>query len=183
MPDSATVFVKGRVFWAKIIGDKALHQNYEGTGRQWSYEFEPADTSFLKEHKLLDRLKDKEDAKNPDKGAFLNLRKPEFDKDGNKNDPIRVYNSDDTAWDEEVLLGNGTAVDAKLKVVDWGKGKKKSIFTTALRVTEHVPYVSNEFSGMGDAPSKPTKTRAGKAGATAKSAAEYLDDLDDDIPF
>ncbi len=183
MTDSVTVFVKGRVFWPKIVGTKALHSNYEGTGREWSYEFEPEDTSFLKEHKLLDRLKDKEDNKNPDKGPYLHLRRPEFTRDGEKNDPIRIYDNEDKVWDENVLLGNGTSVDAKLRIVDYGRGKKKGIYTTALRVTDLVPYVSNEFAGMdsGEAP-KPTKAK-GRAGAAAKSAADIMDDLDDDIPF
>lgn len=178
--DATTVFAKGRLFWPKIVGDKALHNNYEGTAREWSCEFEPEDTAFLKEHKLLDRLKDKEDSKNPDKGAFIILRKPEFDSEGKKNDPIRIYKDDDTVWGED-LIGNGTAADLKLRIVDWGKGKKKSIWVTAIRITGLVPYESNEFAGMDgseDAPKK-AKTPAKKA----KTKTEDFDDLDDDIPF
>lgn len=181
--NATTYYITGRVFWPKIVGEKALHDNYERTGREWSYEFEPDDVEFLKTERLLDRLKEKEDPKNPDKGPFLNLRKPEFTRAGDKNEPIRIYNADDTPWDETVSLGNGTRVDAKLRVVDYGKGKKKGIYTTALRITELVPYVSNEFGGMGktDTPAKPAAKS--KVAKPAKSAAEYLDDLDDDIPF
>jgi hypothetical protein len=182
MTDSVTVYAKGRLFWPKIVGEKALHQNYERTGREWSYEFEPEDTSFLKEERLLDRLKDKEDSKNPDKGPYLNLRKPEFSRDGEKNECIRIYNENDEAWGD-TLIGNGTTADVKLRIVDYGKGKKKGIYTTAIRITGLVPYSSNEFAGMdgGDTPKKPSKA-TGKSGA-AKSAADIMDDLDDDIPF
>lgn len=176
MADSTTVFVKGKIYWPKILGAPRL--NYEGDGKEWTYEFEPEDTTFLKEHKLLDRLKDKYEDRKP----YLNLKKPEYTKDGEKNEPIRVYNEDNELWDPARLLGNGTEVDAKLRIVDYGKGKKQGIYTTALRVTKHVSYVSNEFSGMDGESEKPTKVKGGKSPAK-KSAADYLDDLDDEIPF
>lgn len=177
MSNSTTVFASGRLFWAKIIGDNALTPNYDGDAREWTMEFEPDDTSFLKEHKLLDRLKDKADVKNPDKGDFIILRKPEFDREGNKNDPYRVYDKDNQPWGED-LIGNGTKADLKLRIVDWGRGKKSGIYATAVRVTDLVPYASNEFAGMdGDEPEKPTKAKA-----KPKPAPVSDDDLDDDIP-
>ena len=202
MAEYTDVFVPGRVYWTKIIGNKALHDNYDGDGREWSYELVPDDTSFLKEHRLLDRLKDKEDEKNPDKGEYLYLKKPELNKDGDKNDPIHVINNDPSVTDDEGnqvtgwdgrLIGNGTRVVAKLTIADWGKGKKKSIWTKALRVDDLVPYEgkggsSNPFgdydspqqSGDGAADAK-TGKRAAKP--KTKAAARELDDLDDDMPF
>lgn len=184
--DATTEFAKGRLFWAKIVGDKALHNNYEGTAREWSFEFEPEDPSFLKKHGLLDRLKDKEDAKNPDKGQFLVLRKPEFNSNDEKNDPIRIYDADNTEWDDR-LIGNGTSADVKLRIVDWGKGKKKSIWVTAIRVTDLVPYESNEFGAMDGGSDEPKRSKSASAKAKAATSkakqTEDLDDLDDDIPF
>lgn len=176
--DKTTVFVRGKVYWPKIVGDGALHDNYDGDAREWSYELAPDDTDFLKDAGLLDRLKTKEDAKNPDKGSFLVLRKPELNKDGEKNDPIRIYDADNQPWDEDTLIGNGTEVVAKLTIVKWGKGKKASIWTTAIRVEDLVPYESDEFSafdGGGDEAPKPKKKAASKKTET--------EDLDDDIPF
>ena len=163
----STVFVKGKIYWAKIIGTPRA--NYENTGREWAYELEPDDTSFLKEHKLLDRLKDKYD----DRGPFLTLRKPEFTKDGEKNEPIRIYDSENEAWDGR-LIGNGSRVVAKLNIVDYGKGKKAGIYTTALRIEELVPYVSNEFGAMDDDDGPPARKAKTK---------QPVEDLDDDIPF
>lgn len=171
MANSTTVFVSGKVYWAKILGDP--RPNYEGTAREWTYEFEPDNIDFLKQHKLLDRLKNKNATGG--RGDYLNLKKPEFDKDGNPNKHIRVYDADNTDWGTDRLLGNGTAVDAKLRIVDWGPGKKKSIYTIALRVTDLVPYISNEFGGMDKDSSAPAKK-------TTKVSQE-LDDLDDDLPF
>lgn len=182
MTDSSTVFVSGKVYWAKIVGDKALVPTYERDGREWTVEFAPDDTSFLKEHRLLDRLKDREDAKNPDKQPYLTLRKPEFNKDGEKNEPFRIYDGqqkdedgNSPLWDDR-LIGNGTEVDAKLSIVDWGKGKKKSIYLKALRITKLVPYTSNEFGAMDDSPKTKTKTKP-------KVDAEADFGLDDDISF
>lgn len=189
--DYTTVFVPGKVYWAKVVGEKALHDNYdkqfggENPGRQWQYELVPDDVSFLKDHRLLDRLKDKEDEKNPDKGDFLILKKPEFTKDGVKNDPIEIYDADNSDWDDR-LLGNGTRVIAKLTIADFGKGKKKAIWTNALRVEELVPHeggggAERGFGGYdGGTPKGPPK---GRAKPPAKKADPVLDDLDDDVPF
>lgn len=182
MADSTTVFATGTLYWPKIVGDRALHPNYDGDAREWSYEFEPDDPSFLKEHRLLDRLKEPK-GDDDDRGPYLVLRKPEFDRDGNKNDPIRIYTSDNEPWGDETLIGNGTRADVKLRIVDWGKGKKKGIYTNAIRVQELVPYVSNEFGAMdGDGDSAPTKPKRGSSKSQAKNDS-VLDDLDDDIPF
>lgn len=176
MADSTTVFVKGKIYWPKILGQPRM--NYEGTGREWTYELEPEDVSFLKEAKLLDRLKEKYE----DRGPYLNLRKPEKDREGQPNEPIRVYDENNEPWDSSKLIGNGSEADVKLRIVDYGKGKKKGIYTTAIRITNLVTYVSNEFAGMdSDVSSKPTKAK-GKSSA-AKTADTWGDDLDDDIPF
>lgn len=179
--ERTTVFGTGTIYWPKIVGERALHSNYDGDGRQWAYELAPDDPSFLKEHGLLDRLKDKEDPKNPDKGEFLYMKKPEFTKDGDKNEPIRIYDEDNNPWPEDKLIGNGTKVDYKLSIVNYGKGKKSGIYTQALRVTELVPYEGNDFAAFdSDRPTKPAASK--KAKPSGKAAAVELDDLDDDIP-
>lgn len=179
MSDFTTVFSSGTIYWAKVLGKPVL--NYEGDAREWTYQFVPDDVSFLKQHGLLDRLK--EDKKGIIEGDFLNLKKPELDSKGEANDPIRIYDADNKPWDTNKLIGNGSKVDVKLTIADWGKGKKKSIWTSAIRVTEHVPYESNEFGGMdSNEPASSKKTRS-KASSTKEAASQELDDLDDDVPF
>lgn len=173
MSAATTVFVSGEVYWAKVIG--APRPNYDGDAREWTVDFVPEDVSFLKEHKLLDRLKEPKD---PIPGDFIRLKKSELTKDGDKNEPIRIYDADNNPWDDR-LLGNGTKVDVKLKIVDWGKGKKKSIYVQAIRVTDLVPFISNEFGAMDEG--KASKPKAAKKAAPEKVFAE-LDD-DDEIPF
>lgn len=176
MTDRTTIFASGKIYWAKIFGTP--RPNYDGDAREWTLEFEPEDTSFLKEHKLLDRLKDKHE----DRPPYLVLRKSELSKDGEKNEPIRVYDEDNQTWDPSKMLGNETKADLKLIIADYGKGKKKGIYVNAIRVTGYVPYVSNEFAGMDS--KSPAKVEKKKTSAGSnKPKAEELEDLDDEIPF
>ena len=195
---TTTEFVKATLYWPKIVGDKALVNNYANTGREWPFAAEPEDTEFLKKHRLLDRLKDPlayanrlEDRGLDDKAEaarqaaegrsdYLLLKKPEFNKDGEKNPPFRIIDSDNEPWGEERLIGNGSKADLKLTIVDWGPGKKKSIWCAAIRVTDLVSYQSDEFAGMDSSPAKEEKP---KRKPRTKKTDDEMADLDDDIPF
>lgn len=182
---SNTYFVEGTVYWAKIVGDSALHDNYDGDARQWAYELVPDDIQFLKDERLLDRLKEPKDDKNPDKGDYLVLKKPEFTKDGVKNKPITIIDNtegESTSWDDR-RIGNGTRVVAKLNVVDYGKGKKKAIYTQALRVEDLVPFEGGDAFGDYDGSKGANKAPAKAAKPKTKKVAEELEEMDDDVPF
>jgi hypothetical protein len=170
MANFTTVFVKGKLYWSKL---ERPVDNYEKTGREWTVDFVPDDVTFLKEHRLLDRLKE---GRAPIEGDYIRLRKPEKDKDGNKNEPIKVIDSDNQPWEHGVNIGNGSDADVKLTIADFGAGKKKAIWAKAIRVTTLVPYEVDEFGGMEETPRKKADTK-GKGKKT-----EELD-LDDDIPF
>ena len=169
MATYTTVFVKGTVYWAKLF--KAV-DNYEKTGKEWTVDLVPDDVDFLKANRLLDRLKE---GKAPIEGDYIRLRKPEKDKDGNTNDPITILDGDNAPWDRNVNIGNKSRVDAKLTIADFGPGKKKAIWVKALRVTDHVPYESDEFGGMDDISTSSKKPKT-------KVKVEELDE-DDDVPF
>lgn len=175
MPDFTTVYVTGKLYWPKILGNPVA--NYEGDAKEWTYQLVPDNTDFLEEHDLEDRLK--EDKKGIIPGKFLNLKKPELDSKGQPNDPIRVYDSDNKAWDSMVKIGNGSGADVKLTIVDWGRGKKKSIWTAAIRVTDLIPYESDEFGGM----NKPVVNPAKPAKKAVKIKDQFREDfgLDDGV--
>lgn len=214
MAKNTIVFAEGTLYWFKGLNKGQAVQNYDGDGYEWTFELEPEDTGFLKEHKLLDRLKDPMDYANKLKKMikseddpkaireleeklekaeqnaegrddYLIIRKPTQTKDGDETDPFRVYDEDNEPWDTDTLIGNGSKAVCKLKIVDWGPGKKQSIYCLAIRVTDHVPYETDEFAEYDkkdDTPkAKPKKGRAKKADPKGKS--EELDELDDDIPF
>lgn len=170
-------FLSGRLFWAKVTGNPV--PNYGGDAREWTFEFEPdeAGVAILKKHGLLDRLKEKEDAKNPDKGRFLVLRKKEFSADGSENAPIRLYDKDQNKWNGD-LIGNGSKADVKIDIRDYGVGKKKGVYPVAIRVTDAVEYQSSEFGGMDKLENEAAAPAKGR-----KKAPVFDGDLDDDIPF
>lgn len=171
-----TLFLTGKIYWAKILGKPV--PNYERTGNEWTFEFEPdaEGVKAVKALKLGDRLKTKYEADG--RGAFLTLRKKELSNDGSPNEPLRVYDGEDSPWPDNTLIGNGSVGDVKLDVRDYGVGKKAGIYPVALRVTELIKYESAEFGGM-DKPDTKPKTKAKSAAPDFK--ADF--NLDDDIPL
>jgi len=185
MTDFVTEFMSGTFYWAKVF--KAV-DNYERTGKEWTFNFIPDENSIavLKKHRLLDRLKEANDTV---PGDFLILRKPERDKDDKLNDPIKVKTADNEDWDvrENGLIGNGSKGDIRITVADFGKGKKKAIWTNAIRVTEHVPHEGGTQSNDPFADYKTCETSAKPETKKAKPAKaaplSELDDDEDEIPF
>jgi hypothetical protein len=176
----ATEFLSGKIYWAKVLRDPV--PNYGGDAREWTFEFEPDEkgVATLEKHGLADRLKNKYE----DRGAFLTLRKKEFNAQGEPNKPIRVYDSEDGEWDQSKLIGNGSAVDVKLDIRDYGVGKKKGVYPVAIRISDHVAYQSAEFGGMGKAEEEAEGAPARKPRkAATKATFDNNDDLNDDIPF
>lgn len=153
--NKATVFLTGKIMWAKILGKP--RPNYDGDAREWAFEWEldPKGIETLKAHGLVDRVKGKgykigEKGQFADREPFLQLRKPEFNKQGEPNKPIRVYDHEDKAWNQETLIGNDSTGVLKLDIRDYGKGKKKGMYPAAIRIDNLVPYESSgsEFSGF-----------------------------------
>ena len=170
MASKKVIFVSGKLFWAKVLGDP--RPNYSKDGFEWTFEFEP-DAAGLKKIEAAgigDKLKNKYE----DRGRFLSLKRASTNKDGAPNTPIRVYDGDDQEWDSSKLIGNATSADVKLDIRDYGPGKRMGVYPVAIRVKELVQYQSSEFGAMDgdDAPAAKPKTKA---------KANF--DLDDDIPF
>ncbi len=185
-------FISGKLNWAKVLG--APVTNYNKDGREWTFELEPNEAGIqtILKNGLEDRIKGKgyfkgQKGQYAEREPFIILKRTEFDKEGEANKPIRVYDADDKAWDPMLddkgnvtnLIGNGSAADVKVDIRDYGVGKKKGFYPAAIRVTDHVEYEGGgEFGGMAedDAPA-PAKGK-GKKDAVNKDFG-----LDDEIPF
>lgn len=176
-----TIFVRAPIYWAKILG--APRPNYDGDAKEWTFEVEVTDElrDHLKTHRLLDRIKDKNAVGG--RGEYIVLKKKELTNTGEKNSPIRIYDSEDQPWDETKLLGNGTVADVKITIADYGVGKKKGIYPEAVRVQELVEYKSSEFGGMDGGEKSPASSPAKKAKKdTFKEDFGLVDELDDPLP-
>ncbi len=176
----AVEFISGELYWTRILGQP--HANYAKDGREWSLEVEPDEQGVLtlKKHKLLDRLKEREDT--PDRKPYLVLRKSEFNSNGEPNPPIRVYNIDDEEWDQNKLIGNKSKADVKLDIRDYGAGKKKGIYPVAVRVTDLVSYTSSEFGAMNKADDAEVSTKPAKKSAVASTFEKDFGLDQDEIP-
>jgi len=184
---SVTEFISGTLYWAKIFG--APRPNYGGDANEWTFELVPdeAGIATLEKHGLTDRLKT--DKKDPERGKYIVLKKSELKKDGTPNTHIRVYNEANEKWPDDTMIGNGSRGDVKVNIADYGVGKFKGIYPSAIRVTELVKYASSEFGAMDDASGGSAKPAA-KVAAKDRVAEDFGTDnsdvakeLDDDVPF
>lgn len=183
--NKATVFLSGKIFWAKVLGEPVL--NYNKDAREWTFELEPDEKGLqsLIKNGLADRIKGKgynigTKGQHKERNPFIQLKKSELNKDGKPNTPLRIYDEDDTDWDKDTLIGNESRVDVKLDIRDYGVGKKKGVYPVAIRITDHVEYQSSEFGGMdakedSEPPFKKTKTK--------KDTFKEDFGLDDEIPL
>lgn len=139
-------YVTGVTHWTKVLGDP--HPNFNRDGREWTFDFTP-DADGLKlfaELGITDKLKDKSD----ERGKFIQFKQKEKQADGKANFPITVVDAGNKPWDPEIKIGNGSIIEVKFKVADYGKGKPKGVYPQAIRVLELRPYVRQEFAPLPD---------------------------------
>lgn len=149
-----TVYLRGKLFYAKVLGDP--RPNYNGDGREWTLEFEPSDMAAVENAGLSYRMKDKSSYVNkkgekPYEGRapFMTLRQKELNAQGERRDPIRIVDASNRPWDGR-LLGNETLVDLKIGIVEYGPGKRDGVYPNAIRVLELVPYESSDFAPLSE---------------------------------
>jgi hypothetical protein len=141
-----TYVIRGKGNWMKILGAPVL--NYAGDGKEWTMDITPDEEGIatLREVGLADRLKNKGD----DRGEFIPFRQREKRMDGTLNRPVSVVDADGNPWPQDKLIGNGSTVDVKFEVKDYGKGKKAGVYPQAVRVLEHKPYQRVEFAPLNE---------------------------------
>lgn len=182
-----TAFIKGKINWAKVLGDPV--PNYDGNAREWSFEVEPDEAGIKKLVDLgfADRIKGKgffigKKGQYAERTPYIRLKKSELMKDGTPNKPIRIYDGNDDAWDQNEKIGNGSGVDVKLDIRDYGPGKIAGIYPAAIRVTDLIEYTGGDFGGM-DADDHDEAAPAKGAKGKKKDAFKEDFGLDDEIPF
>lgn len=145
-----TVYLKGVTNWTKVLGDPVF--NYNKDGKEWTFDFTP-DAEAVAELKRLGvdhKLKDKGD----ERGKFLTLKQRAELNDGSPARPITVVDPRNRPWDPSKKIGNGSLIEVKLDVVDYGKTKaaqaRYGLYPVAIRVLEHKEYVRQEFAPLPD---------------------------------
>ena len=178
MAKNATVVLRGTAMYAKVLGDPVL--NYDKDGKEWKFDFIPdAQKETAKDlagYGIGDRLrsKTKKDGTDLYEGKkFMSFRQREFTKDGKSNEPIAVVDALGKPWDDNALIGNGSRIDVRFAVVDYGEGKKHGVYPRKIRVLEHVPYEQDDFAPLSE---------DDEFFQHAVAAQKSYDNMDDEIP-
>lgn len=182
------ITLRGRTQYAKIFGDPL--DNFDGDGKEWKLDFivdDDRDMDRLKKLGILGRVKQKEDYL--DGAPHMTLRqrtskekvRDEFgDMVEQWANPIYVVDVQGKAWDRTKLIGNGSVVDIKLRVADYGKGMQKGVYINGIRILDHVPYARPLFDELDE--DDPYNLKANDKAKKQESNADP-EDLDEDIPF
>lgn len=173
MADKTTIFQSGTFYWFKVLRKDQLQDNFDGDGKEWSYDFIPDDENFLAPFQLTGRMKEPQPGM---PGKFIHLKQRFLNKEGEENKPVKVEDAEGNKWDPDVDVGNGSKGVVKLQVADYGKGVKNiGIYTQAIRINDLVPY--EKKSGFDDYDANKNKN------TTNKSKAKPSFELDEDVPF
>lgn len=177
--DNITVVIRGETSFAKILPSQ-LTLNYNKDGKEWKLDLvlDEAVEKDLKKMGLADRIKYKDSY--VDGRPFITLKQPELRRDGQENDPIKIVDAKNQAWNETAELGNGSIVDVKLNIKDYGKGKKKGVYIRAIRVVKHVEYKRDDFAPLAE--DDPLYAEAMATPDFEKDFGLADDDLNDEIP-
>ena len=195
--NSEIVYLRGKLFWAKVIGDPV--DNYNKDGKEWVGDL-ALDSDGIKQvkgiklnGKAVFNIKDKDD----ERGEFITF-KQKFrtwtDKrtgEEKQSQPINIMDAAGKPWNGD-KLGNETVADVKLKIVDYGKSMYPGVYPMAIRILDHVPYASSEFAPLSADDKFFSKAQASEGAykMTDKEDAAFKatfgghtadDDLDDDI--
>lgn len=144
------VYLRGNGYWMKVLGEPV--DNYDKSGKEWVFDLalDKDGLNQIKNVKVQGKsafnVKDKDD----ERGKFISFRQRELKRNGEKNKPIRVIDAAGNPWPQDVKLGNGTVVDVKAEVIDFGKGMFPGIYPRAIRILEHVPYAASEFAPLSE---------------------------------
>lgn len=180
-----THVVRGVAHWAKVIGAPRFNE-YSG-GKEWSIDVTPnaEGRALLKRLGISSKLREPKET-DERKETFLSFRHKELKNDGSKADPIRIVDATNAPWDGR-LIGNGSVIEAKFVVKDYGKGKPKGTYLRAIRVLELVPYVPQDFAPLDSDDeffAAPTEQPPEPEIARLPEGLEpEVDDLDDDVPM
>lgn len=175
----SSFYITGIANWAKVLGPPV--QNYSKDGYEWTIDITPDDDSVavLNNAGIGDRMKNKGD----DRGEFISFRQKATRMNGEENDPIRVVDAKNRPWDPKELIGNGSKVQLKFNVKDYGPGKKQGVYPQAIRVLELVSYAPVDFEPL------PEDSEYVKAADEKPHVAPDFDkdfglddDLNDDMP-
>lgn len=184
MAQKKTVFIRGKAQYPKIF--KAV-PNYNKDGFEWTIDLalDPAGVAQATAEISKKKLKDSDSF-----GTYIRFKQGTTYKDAetgevkNRNPP-EVVDANGNAWDPEVKIGNGSLVDVKAQVVDYGAGKELGVYLQKVRVLDHVAYEDDfpELTGEDVAFKTAAKAEGSPIKNLPETVGDIMEDLDDEVPM
>ena len=174
-----TVVVRGKLNYAKILGDPVL--NYSKDGKEWKTDLIVNDAvkKEMKQYGIADRVRTKDGY--VDGQPFMSFKQKELQASGKANKPIEVVDIRGNPWPQDVLIGNGSDADVKFAVVDFGAGKAKGVYPRKIRILKLVPYAKDDMPDIADDDEFRDEFEAAVEGAAIVQDDAPVDDLDDEV--
>lgn len=147
MDNSNTIFITGEVKWAKVL-DPVL--NYKQDAFEYSFDIE-IDQDTLAQLRTMGLPKNRKIKNDVDADgnvlsdkAFITLRRPVVSAAGKKLPSLKVLDKAGEAVTD--LIGNGSIVKAKVKVLEYDNkfGKGITLSPVAIQVLDHIKYEVEE---------------------------------------
>lgn len=186
MSNSKIIVVRGTAHWCKLLGAPRPHTGLPkyDKGPFWSIDVTPDEKSrkIIEDAGISDKLRKPKGEKETRKETFLTLRQLLKKSDGSNNKPPLIVNIQNQPWGD-AEIGNGSIVDVKIKVVDYGAGSDKGAYLQSTRVLQHVAYDGGSgFEELSEDDEFFAAATEGKP-AEGNAKADNPDELDDEIPF
>ena len=151
------MLIRGKAYWAKVLGEPLRNDNYPENPRQWSVDVavDAKTLETLKEAGLFGKIKNKGD----ERGSFITFKRKEFKSGGTTaNQAIKIVDHHGNAWDKRKLIGNGSEVNVRFNIYEDRRGGKNPAIL-AIQVWDLVTY---EAPNREDFPVKDTEGDAGE---------------------
>lgn len=149
MANTTTLVFRGKASYAKILGDPV--PNFNKDGMEWKMDLELLDKGSVDKMNELgvgDRVKNKEGYL--DGAPHLSFKQAELTKQGKPNKKVAVVDAAGNPWPEDRLIGNGSIVEVRFVVMDFGPNKYKGVYMRSVRVLDLVPYVDGGFEPLAE---------------------------------
>lgn len=134
--DTITAVVRGKTSFCKLLPDQ-LALNYLKDGKEWSMDLQLSKEAVkdIKSYGIGSKIKTRDGYL--DGQPYIRFTQKETNGQGEPNKPVEIIDILGNPWDDR-RIGNGSVVDVKFLVRDYGA--QKGVYIRKVRVLDHVPF-------------------------------------------
>jgi hypothetical protein len=181
MVDRKTIFIRGKAQYAKVTEPTP---NYNKDGYEWTVDLQLDEAGIAQAKSELVPKK----IKTSDKfGKYVRFKQGTQYKDRitgemKNRQPIAVVDAKGQPWDMTQKIGNGSLIDVKASVVDYGTGKELGVYLQKIRVLDLVPYDGPAGEDFPELEGEDLEFAEAVVGEDTPFEEMEMPDDDDDVP-